>query len=257
MDLISNLQEDISKTIPFFPTILPPMHPWAERLTRKFKEVSAKEGWSMRDFAERAGVPYDTVNKCLRGDVENPRGDTMHKLAKALGVTEPWLRYGTGLEPRGDGAAVDNPQRAVVATQNGAVEYAGDAGTWPKDLKIIGYAKAGMDGFFLDQGEHHGMAFRPPSLIGVSKAFAVYCRDQSMLPAFEPGWVLWVHPTKPAAPGNNVIIELADGQAFIKRLVRRTSKEVICQQWNPKREIRFEAKKVKHLYLVVGAYQEG
>lgn len=147
-----------------------------------------------------------------------------------------------------------------VATKNqGAVGFMPEArgvDTWPRDLKIIGHVKAGVDGFFLDQGEIHGMAYRPPALRGVDKAFAVYVNDESMLPAFEPGWVAWVHPTKPVAPGNNVIVELSDGSAYIKRLVRRTASKVVCMQWNPKDEITYDLKKVKHVYLVVGTYRE-
>lgn len=46
------------------------------------------------DLARASGLPYDSVNKYVRGDVENPRGKAMAKLAAAVGVTENWLRFG-------------------------------------------------------------------------------------------------------------------------------------------------------------------
>lgn len=155
-------------------------------------------------------------------------------------------------------ASADNTREAVVARTQGAVaSMEGQSHlSWPKDLKIIGHVKAGVEGFFLDQGEHHGLAYRPPVLANVKDAFAVYVQDDSMVPAFEPGQIAWIHPHKPAAPGCNIIIEMDDGQAFIKRLVRRTATKVICLQWQPKREIEYDIKKVKQLYYVVGSYRE-
>lgn len=123
----------------------------------------------------------------------------------------------------------------------------------PKDLPILGSVRAGTDGFFLDQGEVMGMARRPPILLGIKNAFAVYVRDDCMVPAYEPGWVVHVHPTRPYKPGDNVIIEMLDGQAFLKRLVRRTEKHVFCKQWNPAGEVKFETAKVKTIMLVVGS----
>jgi SOS-response transcriptional repressor LexA len=198
------------------------MFEWAKRLNEKFEEYK-KTGGTMRDLSRASGVPYDTVNKCMRGEVENPRGNSVVEGGSGS------LRYG-----------------AEVAR----------AGTWPKDLKIIGHVKAGVEGFFLDQGEHHGMAYRPPSLMGLDKAFAVYVQDESMSERYEPGDILWIHPTRPVKPGDYVVIELTDLQAFVKRLVRRTATHIECLQLNPRKSIKYPAKSVKRVYYVVGSYRE-
>lgn len=67
----------------------------------------------MRELSRLSGVNYDTVNKCLRGDVENPRGDTMARLARALGVSEVWLRHGIG-EPAVVIHSSSFPEKAVA-----------------------------------------------------------------------------------------------------------------------------------------------
>lgn len=100
------------------------------------------------------------------------------------------------------------------------------------------------------------MAHRPPALSSVKDAFAVYVHDESMVPKFEPGEIAWVNPSRPPAPSNYVVVEMTDGQAFIKRLVRRTATHVVCSQFEPKKEIKYEARKVKRLYYVVGSYRE-
>jgi phage repressor protein C with HTH and peptisase S24 domain len=112
--------------------------------------------------------------------------------------------------------------------------------------------KGGSEGWFIDNGEVQGLTVRPEVLIGVKDAYAVYVRDLSMAPAFEPNFLVWVDPSRPVMPGNDVVIQLTDGQAFIKRLVRCTQRAVICRQWNPARDVDFPAAKVKAVHLVVG-----
>jgi transcriptional regulator with XRE-family HTH domain len=51
---------------------------------------------SPEDLAKRSGVGRQTVYAYLAGRVENPRGDTMKRLAKAVETTAQWLREGDG-----------------------------------------------------------------------------------------------------------------------------------------------------------------
>lgn len=174
------------------------------------------------------------------------------KLAARLGVTAEYLK--TGLKPKGDAKPVDNPQRLVEPETIGAVQFARETrglGQYPKTLKILGHVRAGVDGFFLDQGEIQGMAPRVPALEGVKGAFAAYVRDDSMFPAYETGDVIFVNPNLPVNPPCNVVIEMTDGQAFVKRLVRRTEKAVICMQWEPREEVKYDPKKVKNIYRIL------
>lgn len=220
----------------------------------RIRTLRTQAGLSQDKLGSNVGVSRNAVSLWEKGG--EITSSNLRALAAIFRTTIGYIDTGDQNE--------SSPQRINdnlnVATKNqGAVGFTPEArgvDTWPRDLKIIGHVKAGVEGFFLDQGEIHGMAYRPPALRGVEKAFAVYVNDESMLPAFEPGWVAWIHPTKPVAPGNNVIVELSDGQAYIKRLVRRTAKQVVCMQWNPKEEVTYDLKKVKHVYLVVGSYRE-
>mgnify|MGYP001212234833 CR=1 FL=1 len=64
---------------------------WEKRLQKSFKAT----GWSKAELSRRSGVQYDSLSKYLYGKVEQPRGDNLLKLAKALGVDLAWLRDGT------------------------------------------------------------------------------------------------------------------------------------------------------------------
>ncbi len=59
-------------------------------------------GWNKAELAKRSGVSYDSINKYLRGDTDNPRGNVIDKLADAIGKSRIWLRDGVELEPDAD-----------------------------------------------------------------------------------------------------------------------------------------------------------
>lgn len=223
-----------------------------------------------RAFADAHKIPQATyaLHESGKRGLSRPfsaedRRETLVVYADKLGVRAAWLRDGdepmkapssTLAKPEGDASSVDNPQRLVEAETKGRVSLVResvDLNEDPVTLKILGHVKAGLEGFFLDQGEVQGMAPRPPILNGVKTAFAVRVRDDSMYPAYEPDDLVFVNPALPILPDKNVIIELIDGQAFIKRLVRRTEKAIICKQWNPPQEIRYDPKKVKAIYRIV------
>ena len=68
------------------------MPPWVKRLN----EALRKSGWSKAELARRSGVDYDSLNKYLAGKVEQPRGDSLPRLARALGVGDLKRRGGGG-----------------------------------------------------------------------------------------------------------------------------------------------------------------
>ncbi|MEM9085334.1 MAG: S24 family peptidase [Pseudomonadota bacterium] len=81
---------------------------------------------------------------------------------------------------------------------------------------------------------------RPPALRGARDLYAIYFQGESMQPRFEPGEVGIVDPTRPAKPGDYVIVQLNDAASetdvssvLAKRLVRKTAKAVTLEQFNP------------------------
>lgn len=202
---------------------------------------------TQRGLASAMNVDPTAVSKLLAG-----------KRKLSADEAEAARRYFTQREsaakPSRELKPVDNTQRMVATHNKGRVEYEPDRDDLheqPQDIKILGHVRAGRDGFFLDQGEVQGMAPRPKALRGVKSAFAARVMDDSMFPAYEPDDLVFVNPALPIIPNANVIIELTDGQAFIKRLIRRTEKAVICMQWNPKEEVRYEPKKIKAIYRII------
>lgn len=92
---------------------------WATRLRQKF----AATGWSKVKLAKEAGVSYDSVLKYLDGKVEQPRGDTLDRLARALGTTVLWLEH-----------AVDDPSLTNLNERPGRID----------PIPVVGFVKAGI-----------------------------------------------------------------------------------------------------------------
>lgn len=174
-------------------------------------------------------------------DLLNPPPDSVEKLLKS------------GVAPLRENIPVDNSQPDVVNRNQGGVTLVpGARPALVRDLPIRGHTKAGATGFFIDQGQTWGFAMRPESLRGVDSAYAVRVQDDCMSPRYEPGELLLVDPFRHAKPGDYVIIQLKDGQAFVKRLERRAGGIVACSQLNPKKAVEWKAEKVKSIHLVVG-----
>lgn len=63
---------------------------WWERLQLRIDEL----GWSKAELSRRAEINYDSINKYLRGDIDNPRGNVLEKLAGTIDRSVLWLRDG-------------------------------------------------------------------------------------------------------------------------------------------------------------------
>jgi hypothetical protein len=98
---------------------------------------------------------------------------------------------------------------------------------------------------------------RPPALRGDRTAYAIYFHGSSMEPRFFAGEVGVVQPSRPAGPGDFVVVQLNDGESddvitvLVKRLVRQTPMFVELEQYNPPLVFRLPRKKVAHLHRIL------
>ena len=54
---------------------------------KNLKKLRNKKDWSQERLAREAGISYITLVKIERGNIQNPKLETLIKLAKALGVS--------------------------------------------------------------------------------------------------------------------------------------------------------------------------
>ena len=154
---------------------------WWERLGRV---VEARQ-LSVEAISTRSGVPVKSVYGYINGDVENPRGDVVKRLAGAVDMSEQELRYGNG------------PQHLVTAKRIPLL-----------DMHKLGKLKTGEDP--LSQWDGVTTAEVPVDI--PDGCFAVILSDESMEPEFKKGSMLICNPKAPIIPGKYVVVIMPDAE---------------------------------------------
>lgn len=216
---------------------------------------------SAAQFARVAQVPEVTY----RAHENGTRG-LSEAAARAYAAHLPGIRWAWLLT--GEGAAEESgtAMPAAAALAEGARPFTGvrassvELPTRPdlgRDLPVMGTAVGGNDGDFSLNGDTVDYVRRPPGLAAARNAFAVYVIGQSMVPRFDEGDLVFVHPGRPPVVGSDVLVELqgpdgSHGPCFIKRLVKRTGSSIVLEQFNPpRRDITFRLEEVRALYRIL------
>ena len=216
---------------------------------------------SAEQWAKAAGVSGTTITRFLdKDDSPIPTARTLAKLSAV--VSMPYRGGIIGLPPlmpERKGESSVNGGDSVLSSQTKFETHpiqplpVESAGLPP--LPILGNARGGMEGFFLDNGHIQDTTPRPPILAGNRDAFAIYVVGDSMEPRYMQGELAYIDPIKPVRPGDFVLVELSDHQGFIKQLVRRTADVVILRQFNPRRDMEIPKAQILRLYRIVGAVE--
>jgi phage repressor protein C with HTH and peptisase S24 domain len=195
-------------------------------------------GLDLTNLARRAGVSSTTLTRFHNdpGYTNSLSARTLKKLSDVTGIPLP---------PSLGGAANGGPV-APGALNMQAVPQPG-----PRDLPVVGNVRGGQEGYFFDNGLVQSYVERPWFLLGQSNAYAVYVNDGSMDPAMRHGQLIYVSPTVPPAPGDDVVVQLNDGQGLIKRLLRRTGRHLMLEQFNPAKRLEIPMGSVRSVHLVV------
>ena len=225
-------------------------------------------------FARVVDVPEVTYRAHEKGvRAVGGRGLSEHAArlyAEPLGVTWAWLLTGVG-DPKGAGNGSHNYASRTTTAKTGRATPDATAGTLPgslevpatggmtRDVPVHGVAVGGEAGCFEFNGDVVDYVLRPPGVERARDVFAMYVLGDSMVPRFEEGDLVFVHPGRPPVNGCDVLVELHGeegdpGPCFIKRLVRRTPTKVVLQQFNPPRsDIEIGMNRLRVLYRILTA----
>lgn len=129
----------------------------------------------------------------------------------------------------------------------------------PRDVPEYGAAAGGSRGKadFRFNGQIVDMAPRPPGIANKKDVYCVRVVGDSMEPKYEEGERLYLDPHRRPAIMDYVVIELKSndegepGDAFIKRLIKKTPTKYIVRQFNPAAELEFEIDEVKNIHRVI------
>ncbi len=200
----------------------------------------------------------DVIRNMRKGSL--PRSDTLSAIATVLGCTSDDLQAAP-TAPRPEVKIAEGENEGSTTGKSSAIllnRYTAPK-IGPNDLPVLGTAVGGQDGFFDLNGQVKDYIERPQQLFGIAEAYAIYIEEESMVPRYMPGEVVYVHPGRPLTMGCFVVIQLRPDKegdppkALIKQLIRRTSAKITLSQLNPGRELEFNTRDVVSMHRVVWA----
>ena len=172
--------------------------------------LAARAGLSASGLARRAGLDPTTFNKSKRITAQGrARWPSTESIAKALVATSTPIEIFVGLIE----------QRAGVAA---------------RPVPLLGFAEAGVGGYFDDGGFPAGEGWDEIAFPAVNDdhAYALEVSGQSMEPAYRDGDVILVSPAAPIRRGDRVVVRTRGGEVIAKELKRRTAKSIELKSLN-------------------------
>lgn len=210
--------------------------------------------------ASAAGVSPTQLSRMANIDPKAPPKNTqniplskLHAFAEYFKDTPPGLAAGSPAKPDTIRPAGPEPSTVEPAPDAPRLSQFGDY-----DVEVRGITAGGStESEFQFDGKVVGEVRRPPGAAKARGLFALHVAGNSMVEKYEPGDLIFLQESRHAEPGDYVVVELypeqegEPGKSFLKKLVRRTGRRVVCKQLNPPKEIEFDAGEVKQIYRVL------
>jgi len=167
---------------------------WHDRVN----DLLRQKGWTAAELIRRSGVHRDLIYKYLKKEIAQPRGDTLGRIADALGTTESYLRFGIRAATSGTEGESTVALRSVPVVTSA-------------ELLAAGGVRA-----VLNRSNEYRQAPIPDDV--PTNAIGLEIVDPSMSPRLPEGSIVIIALDQPPEPGRYVAaIHKASGQAVIRR----------------------------------------
>ncbi len=163
--------------------------------------------------------------------------------------------------------STESISKALRATGTSLDEFlrlvAGDSVREPmpparRDVPLLGFAQAGVGGFFDDGGYPAGQGWDEVHFPNGEHdtIYALEVSGDSMLPLYRDGDVLIVAPGAAVRRGDRVVAKTQDGEVMVKVLARKTARFVELQSLNREHEDhKLELRDLEWLARIIWASQ--
>lgn len=206
-----------------------------EFVKRRIREgLSESPEWDMAKLSRSIGKSHSYIQQYLERSVpQRLNGDIRREIAFLLFK---------------DRAALEDPSNYG---QQGALSRALRGVLSDSGVPVYGYASGANACVTINEGS---IIERIPDRVpGMGNdGFYLIVSGDSMELVFEQGDKLAVSRALPPRKGRYCVIEFIDSTAAVKRFVGRTDKELVCEQLNPKKTLKFNMNEVVNIYAVVG-----
>ncbi len=191
--------------------------------------LAERNGLTPSALARKAGLDPTAFNPSKRSSADGrARWLSMESIAKVLDATGASLEEFT--------AAVNNPlSRLVPPGSRGVTGKASNHLALARQVPLLGFAQAGVGGFFEDGGYPAGSGWDEIDLPALSEdgSYALEVQGDSMLPLYRDGDIIIVSPAERIRKGDRVVVKTSDGEVMAKILKRRTASQVELISLNP------------------------
>lgn len=195
----------------------------------RIKDARKKAGISQAELARLVGRSQSAVAEWETGGTE-PRRNIVEKIASVLDVSPLWLEVGGVVEA---GRAYEPfPAEDLTAV---------DGGQSLSDPGPVYATIAGRDGEQLVTSDVVEYRPKPSKWNNVKGLYGFYVLSDSMEPRIKAGELIWVHPNRRPAPGQEAVFTRrnsnpGDAYATVKVYIGQTPAAWIVKQYNPEKE---------------------
>lgn len=222
------------------------------------KRLRERTGLSVREVAAAIGKPHTTYSHYESSAYKKPflPGELVEALIpvfEARGVAPRELRALAGPMETAEAESSTStapPKGEIDMSRRVPIELGA------RDLPVYGSIKGGFEGEVVDVQHPVDWTFRPPALVGVDGAFALYVIGDSMEPRYEHGEMVLVHPGRPVRRGNYVAVEFRNQSATVKRFLRLNDHFLELEQLNPPKTLRFPRSDIARVLRIIGTIEE-
>ncbi len=189
-----------------------PMH---DQIWHAIDRLAQSFGYSASGLAKQAGLDPTSFNKSKRFSADGkPRWPSTESIARILAATGATMSEFLSL--------MDSP---VTSGGGGRL------------IPVIGFAQAGKNGFFDEDGYPAGDAWDEvpfPDCSGNDDegVYALEVSGNSMEPLYRDGDIIVVSPSASVRKGDRVVVKTQGGEVMAKELQRQTSSRVDLKSLN-------------------------
>jgi phage repressor protein C with HTH and peptisase S24 domain len=194
-------------------------------------------------LARKMGKRQSTINSFISGRYKTFRD--VSALADALQTTEQWLLKGTDQDKK----SIRNSEYLL---QSQVAKSMGDIPFGPDVVPVLGNANGSSEAIMLNVDEPIGELPRHPNQFNMKGAFAVYARGESMYPRYKSGDPVYAIANRPPARGQDCLVEMTNGEGFLKEFIKQTEEYIICEQFNPPGEWKRKLSDIHAIHAIVG-----
>lgn len=218
----------------------------------KIKELREKFDISQQQLADMVGTSQPQIQR-LESSKRTLSKKWAERLASPLRTTPQQLLFETvEREPLTKYTEI---VRKNVTNELPNARISGNLDTEARLIPLYGQAVGGVDGEFVMNGTPLDYVPAHPSVADVKDAYAVTVSGDSMSPRYEDGETCYIDPRVRVTRGDYVVVQIQYEDAgaplaYVKRFVKRNAVELVLEQLNPPKELRFEAQFVVSVHYI-------